>query len=112
MTEYTDDASDRMVTVKDPRGIVFLTNEHDANGRVVRPTQADSTTFEFGCTLDGAGRVVQTDVTNPCGVVERSVFNTAGQRVVRAEALGTPLSPRRRIRVMRQVSESRRSSLP
>jgi RHS repeat-associated protein len=92
VTEYTYDASDRMVTVKDPRGIVFLTNEYDANGRVVRQTQADSTTFEFAYTLDGAGRVVQTDVTNPRGVVERTVFNTAGQRLVRTEALGTPLS--------------------
>ena len=46
-----------------PIGIVFLTNQYDANGRVTLQTQADSTTFQFAYTLDGTGRVTQTDVT-------------------------------------------------
>ena len=31
-----------MLTLRDARGITFLTNEYDANGRVSRQTQADA----------------------------------------------------------------------
>ncbi|MGH9330607.1 MAG: kelch repeat-containing protein, partial [Vicinamibacterales bacterium] len=91
ITEYTYDASHRMLTIKDPRNIVYLTNEYDANGRVIRQTQADSTTYQFAYTLDGSGRVIQTDVTNPRGYVERWTFNTSGYAASRVEAVGTPL---------------------
>jgi len=43
-TQSTYDGASRMLTVKDPRGIVFLTNEYDSNGRVSKQTQADNTT--------------------------------------------------------------------
>ena len=46
------------------RGIVFLTNHYDSNGRVDLQTQADMTTVEFAYTLDGLGRVEQTDLTS------------------------------------------------
>jgi YD repeat-containing protein len=67
VTEYTYDSSHRMLTLKDARGIVFLTNHYDANGRVDLQTQADSTTYAFAYTLDGGGKVTQTDVTDPTG---------------------------------------------
>ena len=54
VTEYTYDASHRMLTIKDARGIVFLTNEYNAAGRVTKQTQADATTYLFAYTLDGA----------------------------------------------------------
>jgi len=45
VTEYTYDGSHRMLTIEDARGIVFLTNAYDGNGRVTTQTQADSTTY-------------------------------------------------------------------
>jgi uncharacterized protein RhaS with RHS repeats len=30
VTEYSHDASHRLLTIKEPRGIVYLTNEYDA----------------------------------------------------------------------------------
>ena len=41
VTEYTYDIAHRMLTIKDPRSIVYLTNEYDVNGRVSKQTQAD-----------------------------------------------------------------------
>jgi RHS repeat-associated protein len=91
VTEYTYDATHRMLTVKDARGIVFLTNEYDASDRVFRQTQADQTTYQFAYTLDGQGRVIQTDVTNPRGFVRRVTFNTDRYSLSQVEALGTAL---------------------
>jgi RHS repeat-associated protein len=88
VTEYTYDTSHRMLTIKDPRGNVFLTNEYNAAGRVVKQTQADGTTYLFAYTLDGSGRVTQTDVTNPRGHVRRVTYNTAGYLVSDTSALG------------------------
>jgi YD repeat-containing protein len=35
ITEYTYDSSHRMLTIEDSRGITYLTNTYDSNGRVV-----------------------------------------------------------------------------
>jgi len=91
VTEYTYDTNNRMVTLKDARGITYLTNHYDANGRVDLQTQADSTTYSFGYTLNGNGKVTQTDVTNPRGFVTRTSFNTDGHHTSRVEAVGTAL---------------------
>jgi RHS repeat-associated protein len=91
VTEYTYDTSHRMLTLKDARNIVYLTNEYDANGRVSRQTQADSTSYQFAYTLDGSARVIQADVTNQRGYVERWTFNTSGYATSVVEAVGTPL---------------------
>jgi RHS repeat-associated protein len=91
VTEYTYDVAHRMLTIKDPRGIVFLTNEYDVfNERVTRQTQADGTTFQFAYTVDGTGRIVQTDVTDPRGYVERLTFNGNGHLLTHVRALGQP----------------------
>ncbi len=89
VTEYTYDASHRMLTLKDARGITYLTNHYDANGRVDLQTQADSTTYQFAYTLNGSGKVTQTDTTNPRGFVTRHTFNSAGHHTSRVEAVGT-----------------------
>jgi RHS repeat-associated protein len=78
VTEYTYDGDNRMLTVKDANGVVRLTNEYDGNGRVFRQTQADGTAYQFAYTLDGMGRVTQTDVTNHRGIVRRVSFNADG----------------------------------
>jgi RHS repeat-associated protein len=79
-----------MTTIKDPRNIVFLTNEYDANGRVFRQTQADQTTYQFAYTLDGQGKVTQTDVTDPRSMVRRVTFDTTGYPLSDTRALGRP----------------------
>ncbi len=63
ITEFTYDpaAVGRLLTIKDPRGIVYLTNSYDASGRVA--TQVDTTSsYTFTYTVDGTGAVTQTDV--------------------------------------------------
>jgi len=90
ITEYTYDASHRMLTIKDPKNIVFLTNTYDANGRVATQTQADSTTYQFAYTLDGNGKVTQTDVTDPRNFVRRITFNSSGYALTDTAAFGQP----------------------
>ena len=92
VTEYTYDTSHRMLTIEDARGITFLTNQYDTNGRVIEQTQADSTTYEFAYTLDGSGRVTQNDVTDPRGTVTRWNFNTSKYPTSRIKAYGTGLA--------------------
>jgi RHS repeat-associated protein len=92
VTEYTYDASHRMLTVKDARGIVYLTNEYDAAGRVSRQTQADSTTYQLAYTLDANGKIIQTDVTDPRGHVERVTFDARGYPLSMTRAMGTAVA--------------------
>lgn len=89
VTEYTYDSSHRMLTIKDPRGITYLTNTYNSNGRVATQTLADGGMYEFDYTLDGSGNVTQTDVTNPRGFVRRVTFNAQGYHLTDTEALGT-----------------------
>ena len=92
VTEYTYDTSHRMLTIKDARGITYLTNTYDSNGRVDTQTLADGGVFEFDYTLDGGGKVTQTDLTDPRGFVSRFTFNSAGYHTSVVEALGTSLA--------------------
>lgn len=90
VTEYSYDASHRMLTIKDPKNVTYLTNTYDANGRVATQTQADSTTYQFAYTLDGSGKVTQTDVTDPRGFVRRVTFNSSGYALTDTAAFGQP----------------------
>lgn len=87
--EYTYDASGRMLTVKDRRGNIMVTNQYDANGRVVKQTLADGGIFQFTYTVDVNGKITQTDVTDPRGIVDRRTF-TNGYITSRVFALGKP----------------------
>jgi YD repeat-containing protein len=89
-TEYTYDTSNRMLTIKNPRGIVYNTNEYDTNGRVSRQTHADGGVFEFAYTLDGNGKVTQTDVIDPRGNTRRVTFGSTGYALTDVHALGDP----------------------
>ena len=89
VTEYTYDTSHRMLTIKNPRGYFYVTNEYDGNGRIFRQTRADSTTFQFSYTLDGNGKVIQSDVTNPRGYVRRRTYNSDGYILTDTGAFGT-----------------------
>ncbi|MDX6384798.1 MAG: hypothetical protein QOK48_2371, partial [Blastocatellia bacterium] len=88
ITEYTYDASHRMLTLKDPRGIVYLTNEYDPAGRVARQTQGDASIYQFSYTLDGGANLIQTDVTVPRGNIRRTTFNSTGYTLTDTFAVG------------------------
>ena len=90
ITEYLYDTSNRMTKITDARGILFLTNTYDTNGRVIKQVQADSTFFQFAYTLNGSGQVTQTDVTDPRGNVRRVSFNTSGAMISDTNAVGKP----------------------
>lgn len=88
ITEYTYDGSHRLLTLKEPGGNIHVTNTYNANGRVATQTQADGTTYQFAYTLDGNGSVIQTDVTDPRGIIKRFVFNSAGLTTTITDAVG------------------------
>jgi len=79
----------RMLTIKDARGIVFLTNEYDTTGKVIKQTQPDTSTFLFNYTVDINGNTIQTDVTDPRGNIRRVKFNADGQITEDTRAVGT-----------------------
>jgi RHS repeat-associated protein len=57
----------------------------------MKQTQADGTVYQFAYTLDGAGKVTQTDVTDPRGNIRRVTFNGAGYPLTDTRAYGTAL---------------------
>ena len=89
MTEYTYDSSGRIRTIKDARGITFLTNEYDNGARVIKQTQADGSTYDFEYTVDANGKITQTLVTDPRGNIRRVTFNADGYMLTDTRALGT-----------------------
>jgi RHS repeat-associated protein len=97
-TKYTYDTSNRMLTVEDPRGIVYVTNQYDANSRVIKQTMADDTpgdpndnpTHQYSYVLDGSGKVTQSDYTDQRGIVRRTTFNASGYVTAVTYGLGTP----------------------
>jgi RHS repeat-associated protein len=88
---YTYDAFSQMTSVQDARGIFYLTNQYDQNGRVIRQTQGDNSTFLFSYLTDPiTGNVTQTDVTDPRGIVNRTTFTANGYSSSKILALGRP----------------------
>ncbi|HEY2499110.1 MAG TPA: RHS repeat-associated core domain-containing protein [Candidatus Angelobacter sp.] len=51
VTTYTYTDQNELATITDARGITYLTNEYDANGRVVKQTQGDGSTYLFSWIL-------------------------------------------------------------
>jgi RHS repeat-associated protein len=96
ITEYTYDGSTgNLFTIKDPKGIIYLKNEYDANMRVVKQTQADGSFYQVSYTTDSFNNVTQADLTlfSPTGTAlntRRVAFNSKGYTVSNTEALGKP----------------------
>lgn len=88
VTEYTYNSFNRMLTIKDARQITYLTNEYGANGRIIKQTQADTSTYDFAYTLDAGGKIIQTDVTDPRANVRRLTFNSNGYTLTDTLAFG------------------------
>jgi len=94
---YTYDAFSQMLSIQDPRGIFYLTNQYDRNGRVIRQTQADNSIFTFNYTIPGGNNVpiatnviTQTDVTDPRGTLRRVTFDANGYMQSDTRAFGKP----------------------
>ena len=91
ITEYGyDGTTERMRTIKDPRLLTYVTNEYDANGRIWKQTEADGNFYQFAYTLDGSGKVTQTDITDPRGFIRRVTFNASGRMTSDTRAVGQP----------------------
>src|SRR5256714_6097290 len=88
---YTYDAFNEMISVQDARGIFYLTNQYDQNGRVIKQTQGDNSVFQFSYTTDPTtGNITRTDVTDPRGIVRRTNFNANGYKTSSIFAVGQP----------------------
>src|SRR2546425_1050148 len=88
-TFYTYDANSNMLSILDARGITFLTNVYDSNGRVSQQTQADGGVWKFAYTV--TSRVVtQTVVTDPRGNVTTSRINGKGYTLGQTDSQGQP----------------------
>lgn len=92
VTEYTYDSSHRMLTIKDPRGNVYLTNTYDSAGRVDTQTLINTGTYEIDYTVDGSGKITQADVTDPQNNVRRVTFNSNGYPLTDTYAYGTSIA--------------------
>jgi RHS repeat-associated protein len=90
VTTYTYDTSHRMLTITNPRNLTVVTNQYDANGRVSQQTHADTGVYRFAYTLDGTGRVAQTDVVDPRNTSRRTIFDNSGYCTSDMLARGLP----------------------
>jgi len=93
VTQYSYDSANRMTQIIDPKGIAYLTNQYDNNGRVIVQTQADGSKYQFYYTTDGSpngGRIISATVINPRGIARQVSFNAAGNPVKEIDAFGKP----------------------
>ena len=79
-----------MLSITDARGITYLRNEYDLNGRVAKQTLANGGAYTFAYTLAGQ-TVTQTNVTDPRGNVTSYRMN-ASQYVTQVERPGATIT--------------------
>ena len=89
-TTYTYDASSDMLSITDARGIVHLTNEYDSKGRVAKQTLANEATYQFKYTVNAGGNIIETDVTDPRGIVRKVSFDLSGYVLTDTHASSKP----------------------
>jgi RHS repeat-associated protein len=87
VTRYTYNAAGGVVSITDPRGLTFLTNDYDAQGRVIRQTQADGGVWSFAYTGPASAHVTAT-VTDPRGHRTIHRMDGAGFGTEPVDALG------------------------
>jgi RHS repeat-associated protein len=93
VTRYAYDVAHRITSITDARGIEFLRNVYDGQGRVIQQFQADDSSWRFAYTAHGEG-VTQATVTNPRGHVIMHRFDPRGFPLSRTDATGqtTPVA--------------------
>jgi len=89
-SNYTYDSTYNMLTVTDPRGITYLTNQYDSNNRVLKQTTADVAVYQLSYTLDGNGNVSETTLTDPRNNDRQTTFDPNGYTTSDTIAAGTP----------------------
>ena len=89
VTSYTYDGTGNLATLTGPRGILFIANEYDATGRIVKQTQADGGIYAYDYTVDG-DHIAAADFTDPDGAVRHLEFDDAGYVVTATWAAGLP----------------------
>ena len=87
VTRYTYNPAGAIASITDPRGLTFLTNEYDAQGRVLRQTQADGGVWSFVYTGPSGAHTTAT-VTDPRGHVTIHRMDNAGFASETIDALG------------------------
>ncbi|MFJ6943304.1 RHS repeat-associated core domain-containing protein [Streptomyces wuyuanensis] len=93
VSRYTyDGTSNRIATATDARGITYMTNTFDGNGRVKEQTLTEGQKYTFDYTQDGLGRITSATVTQPGGSVRRVEFNALGYGTKDTQAYGTSLA--------------------
>ncbi len=75
-----------LLTITDPKGIIWLKNQYDSSGRVIRQTLANGATYTYAYTLAGA-TITQTTVTDPRGYATTYRFSPV-QYVSQVDAPG------------------------
>ncbi|MFC5438372.1 RHS repeat-associated core domain-containing protein [Rhodanobacter umsongensis] len=73
--QYTYDGANRMLTMQDRRGNVWVSNHYDVNGRIDKQTLADQTYYQFAYATNSGGAVTATTVTDPNGHQEHLTFD-------------------------------------
>ncbi|MFJ9432553.1 RHS repeat-associated core domain-containing protein [Streptomyces sp. NPDC101490] len=92
---YTyDGTSNRIATATDARGITYLNNEYDGDGRVRRQVLPEGAEYVFVYRKDATGNVTATEVMQPGGAVRRVEFDALGHGLADTQAYGTPLARR------------------
>ncbi|WP_351230143.1 RHS repeat-associated core domain-containing protein [Streptomyces sp. NPDC002133] len=93
VNRYTyDGTSNRIATATDARGITYMTNTFDGNGRVKEQTLTEGQKYIFEYTQNGSGKVTSATVTQPGGSVRRVEFDADGYGVKDTEAYGSSLA--------------------
>ncbi|MFJ6784754.1 RHS repeat-associated core domain-containing protein [Streptomyces yangpuensis] len=92
VTTYTyDGTSNRIATVKDPRGITYLANTYHPDGRVKTQTLPEKAAYTFAYAAEAGGGKSVT-VTQPGGAVRKVVFDAEGRGLTETQAYGSPLA--------------------
>jgi RHS repeat-associated protein len=76
--QFTYDASQRLRTITDETGNITVTNDYDANGRVMMQTYANSATMQFAYTTNANGKVTEASITDQRGNVRQVSFDSLG----------------------------------
>ena len=96
VTSYGYDDQHRLTTITDARGILVITKEYDAAGRVIRETFPDSAEVLYSYltanATDPTTPVLQTQVTDPLGHTTTYRFAATGELTDVTDALGQTVS--------------------